>query len=225
MLIFKYGVMGSSKTANLVMAAYTLEQQGKKILVLKPSIDTRSSKGYVESRVQGLKYKCIDINSSVSLSMLIPLKITEQKINTILIDECNFLTFNQVKELRHLVDLYNIDIICYGLKNTYVDGELFEGSKALLYYSDIIREIADNEINCVYCDKKAIMNLRIVNGEPTYDGETIHIGDTKIANSEYYVPTCSKHYYNPPIEKNENIDILPNKSLNYRMIDNKIKKY
>ena len=186
-LYFYHGVMGSSKSTELLTKVHKYEEQGKKILLLKPSIDTRSEKGFIESRT-GLKHECVDINNELDIFNAI-----ETPYDCIFIDEANFLTKELVQQLRKIVDYINIDVKCYGLKNTYIDGELFEGSQALLYYADVIEEI---DCTCQFCNRDAKMNLRVVNGKPIYNGDTIQIGDTK-QNDEYYIPTCSYHYCKP----------------------------
>jgi thymidine kinase len=112
----------------------------------------------------------------------------------IIIDESQFLTKEQVKQLAYICDNFNIPIICHGLKNSYLDGELFEGSAALLYYADKIEETK----NICKCGRKATMNLRILNGKPIYDGNIINCGDTK-PTDDYYIPVCRKHYFEPQI--------------------------
>ncbi|BDR74241.1 thymidine kinase (plasmid) [Clostridium tetani] len=195
-LYFYHGVMGSSKSTELLTKVHKYEEQGKKVLLLKPSIDTRSEKGFIESRT-GLKHSCIDVIKECNLFNLINYKGTYNAYDCIFVDEANFLTKEQVKQLRKIVDRFlGIDIKCYGLKNTYIDGELFEGSQALLYYADVIEEI---DCTCQFCKKDAKMNLRVVNGSPIYNGDTIQIGDTE-QSIEYYVPTCYYHYYKPQLD-------------------------
>lgn len=194
-LYYRFSVMNSSKSANLIMIAHNYKEQGKRVLLLKPNLDIRSSKGFIESRV-GISAPCLDITKEDNL---IDLYTKEDKINdkieAILVDEANFLTKEQVKQLAYIVDNYDIPALAYGLKNTYIDSELFEGSKALLYYSDKIEEIK----NTCECGRKATMNLRILNGKPIYKGEMINCGDTK-PTDDYYIPVCRKHYFNPIIK-------------------------
>lgn len=196
-LYFYHGVMGSSKSTELLTKVHKYEEQGKEVLLLKSSIDTRSEKGYIESRT-GLKHKCVDIIKECNLFNFVNYKSTYNTYDCIFVDEANFLTKDQVKQLRMIADDFGIDVKCYGLKNTYIDGELFEGSQALLYYADVIEEI---DCTCQFCNKDAKMNLRVVDGKPTYDGKTIQIGDIE-NGEEYYIPTCYFHYYNPCINKN-----------------------
>lgn len=196
-LYYRHGTMGSSKSLNLLATAHNYESQGKKVLLLKPSIDTRSSNGFIESRA-GLYAECIDIDKSsdlISIFLILNGTNKEEKYHCLLVDEAQFLTKYQVKQLSEIVDKFNIPIIAFGLKNSFIDGELFEGSQALLYYAEKIDEIK-TVCSCSGCNKKATMNLRILDGKPVYDGEMIKCGDTK-PTSDYYVPVCRKHYYNP----------------------------
>ena len=195
-LYFRYGCMGSSKSLNLLATAHNYKSLGKNVLLLKPNLDTRSTNGYIESRA-GLKAECVDITSEDNLLELYKNKdiVMNDRIEAILVDEANFLTKEQVKQLRKIVDKFNIPVMAFGLKNSYIDSKLFEGSKALLYYADKIEEIK-TICSCSDCNKKATMNLRVLNGKPVYDGEMINCGDTK-PNSDYYISVCSNHYYNP----------------------------
>jgi thymidine kinase len=196
-LYFRYGCMDSSKSLNLLATAHNYETQGKRVVLLKPSLDIRSLSGKIESRA-GLSKSCIDILQIDNISNIIGNIVHfEEKIHCILIDESQFLTSCQVKQLVRIIEHYNIPIICYGLKNSYIDGELFEGSQALLYYADKIEEIK-TVCSCPNCNKKAIMNLRVLNGEPVYSGEVINCGDTEVSD-DYYIPVCRKHYFNPDL--------------------------
>ena len=193
-LYFKYGCMNSSKSLNLLATAHNYESQGKKVLLIKPTLDTRTDKGIIESRV-GISKKCIDVDKDTNLINLFKMHIKyNDLIHCILIDEAQFLTKDQVKQLAKIVDTYDIPVLCYGLKNSYIESELFEGSQALLYYADKLEEIKTTCF-CEGCNSKATMNLRILNGEAVYNGEMINCGDTK-PTSDYYMPVCRKHYYN-----------------------------
>lgn len=193
-LYFRYGAMDSSKSANLIMVAYNYEKQGKTALVLKPAVDTRSGKGFVESRI-GVRAKCLDIPPNCSILTLLKEDYTDKKIDCILVDECQFLTEKQVMELVEVVDKLHIPVICYGLKNSYVMGQLFEGSRSLLYFAESIEEI---KTVCTFCDKKAIMNLRVVDGKAVYSGNQVEIEQVG-QPSEYYLPVCRRHYFSPGI--------------------------
>ena len=198
-LYFRFGTMCSSKSLNLLATAHNYESQGKKVLLLKPSLDIRSESGFIESRT-GLSAECIDIDrTSDILSIFLILKhVNNEKYHCILVDEAQFLTTYQVKQLARIVDEFDTPIICWGLKNSFIDSELFEGSQALLYYAEKIEEIK-TICFCEGCNSKATMNLRVLNGKPIYDGEIVNCGDTK-PTDDYYIPVCRKHYFNPIIK-------------------------
>lgn len=198
-LYFKHGTMDASKSADLLMTAHKYEQQGKKIICLRPSLDTRTEKGFIKSRALLDRHPALCIDESFDIFSYIEsyIKNLNQNLNCILIDEAQFLSKLQIEQLVHIVDFLDVPIICYGLKNSYISGQLFEGSSALLYYADSIQEIKSV---CHFCDSKATMHLRIENNLPTRSSNTntaIIIGDTKVSNS-YYISTCRKHYFNPP---------------------------
>ena len=188
-LYFRYGAMNSSKSANLLMVAHNYEEQGKKVIIFKPSLDTRSGESLVKSRV-GIEHICKDICKDFNFYEYMK---DAQDIDCVLVDESQFCTKEQIKQLTQVADKLNIPVLCYGLKNTYIDGELFEGSAALLYYADSIEEI---KTVCQYCNRKAIMNLYLINGQPIYQGNKVQIGDVK--GEEKYVSVCREHYFNTP---------------------------
>lgn len=192
-LYFRYSVMDSSKSATLLMVAYNYKKKNNKIILLKPNLDVRSASGYIESRV-GLKSPCIDIDKNTNIIELFKEQDREvnNPIKAILVDEAQFLAKEQVEQLAYIVDKFNVPVLAYGLKNSYIKGELFEGSKALLYYADSIEQIK----NICSCGKKATMNLRVLNGNPVYEGQIINCGDTK-PTDDYYIPVCRKHYFEP----------------------------
>ena len=212
-LSYRHGAMNSSKSANLLMVAYNYEAQGRRVLCLKPAVDTRvlndenTGKGVIESRALPYSHDCELVDSSINLfkfikeyNNLIILQYVKG-LSAVLVDEAQFLSPEQVKQLADVVENLNIDVICFGLKNSFVAGKIFDGASALLYYADSIMEI---DTPCKYCDKKATMNLRIVNGVAVYSGDVVAVGDvgdvdiSNSANSEVYAQVCYHHYLNPP---------------------------
>lgn len=194
-IFFKFGSMNSGKSLLLLAAVHNYESQGKEVILLKPSLDTRSKTGRIESRI-GLSHECIDISQDDDLFTVINELIYEKETPpaAILLDEAQFLKKEQVKQLVESTLIHKIPILCYGLKNSFVESELFEGSAALLYYADKIEEIK----TVCKCGHKANFNLRILNGIPIYSGEIINCGDT-VATTDFYIPCCKEHYYNPSI--------------------------
>ena len=165
-MYFYYGVMGSSKTANVLMKKFDFEEHGRKTLLLKPSIDDRDGRSIVKSRA-GLSSEAVILEKDArvmdTIKKFLPLDV-------ILVDEVQFLTKSQVLELRELVN-NGVMVMCYGLKTDYM-GNLFEGSATLLAVADTIREIPSM---CV-CGRKAIVNARFRNGKIIYSGNQIDIG-------------------------------------------------
>lgn len=188
-LIFRYGTLSAGKSLALLTVNHNYISQGKKTIIMKPSIDTRSENGYVESRI-GVKAKCIDIDNDFNIFEYMS---NNKNISALLIDEAQFLNKYQVLQLRKVVDLLNIPVICYGLRSTYKPNELFEGSQSLFFYADKIEELK-NICMAEGCNKKAVFNLKLINEEPVYSGDTISVGD--IIGDERYMCVCSKHYHN-----------------------------
>lgn len=196
-LYFFYGCMGSAKTLNLLTSAYQLQEKNIPFLCLKPSIDTRSDK--IESRV-GIERECIIINSDCNIYSLITNYINaaksvmiEDELKWIFIDECQFLTKEQVDDLAKIVDDFDINVSCYGLRTDFKT-EMFNGSKRLMEIADTITEIK----SLCNCGKKAIVNARInENGHVIVNGSQVLIG-----GNEKYVPLCRKCYRNKTLINN-----------------------
>lgn len=195
-LIYRYGAMNSGKSLQLLSVNHNYTSQGKKTLIFKPILDTRSNSNLIESRI-GISAECLDINTEFNIYKYITeYLLLSDKLHCILCDESQFLTKEQVKQLSKIVDEYDIPCLCYGLKNSYKENELFEGSQALLYFAEKIEEIKQ-VCMCKDCTKKATHNLKLVNGKPVYDGNIVSIGD--IVGEERYLSVCRNHYYNPEI--------------------------
>lgn len=165
-MYFFYGVMGSSKTAMALMKKFSFEEHGKKVALLKPSIDIRDGKDIVKSRI-GLSCNALVLDKTKSVKDVL---LGFNKLDIIIVDEAQFLTESQVDELRDLAD-NGIMVMCYGLKTDYM-GKLFEGSKRIIEIADSIREI---QSPCK-CGKKAIINARYNGSKIIYSGDQIDIG-------------------------------------------------
>ncbi|KRN09391.1 thymidine kinase [Liquorilactobacillus mali] len=186
-LFFRYGTMNSGKSVELLKVAHNYRESGKKVILLTSSLDTRSGVGCISSRI-GISHEAIPVSNETSImGDIIDEDMLKIDPSCILIDESQFLTSKQVEELASIVDLFGIPVICYGLKNDF-SNNLFEGSKALLTLADKLEEI---KTVCRYCNKKATMNLRMVNGKPVYEGEQVQIGD------EEYISVCRRHWHCP----------------------------
>ena len=178
-LYFKYGAMGSSKSANALMARFNYEERGQKTLLVKPQIDIRDGDHTVHSRI-GLAFPCVYFHEMREMSE------DELKKNAcIIVDEAQFLTREEVMYLVHLVDDCGIPVICYGLRSDF-RGELFPGSYELLVMADKIEEVK----TICWCGKKATFNARFdENGRVLKEGEQVVLG----ANDKY-IGLCRKHW-------------------------------
>ena len=187
--------MNSGKTANLLMVAHNYHNQGKNVVILKPDKDTRwNTTIEVKSRAIVDPQEAITISDSDDLRSLVEKLLESQVIYAILVEEAQFLSKQQVRQLSIIVDDLNIPVLCYGLRCSYIDGELFEGSAALFYWADTIEEVKNV---CLYCSSKATKNLLRINGIPQYKGEQVIMGDV-IGDEIVFTPVCRKHYLNPP---------------------------
>ncbi|MCC9272342.1 MULTISPECIES: thymidine kinase [Lactobacillus] len=196
-LFFRYGAMSSGKTIEILKVAHNYEAQGRKIALMTSGLDNRSGVGTVASRI-GLHRKAIPITEDMNLFTYIEkmnshdLADGKGKLACVLIDEAQFLKRHHVLECAKIVDEFNIPVMAFGLKNDF-QNHLFEGSENLLIFADKIEEM---KTICHYCGHKAIMNLRVNNGKPVYEGEQVQIG-----GDESYYPVCRYHYFHPGIQR------------------------
>lgn len=184
-LYFKYGTVGSGKSLQLLVTAHNYERQQKKVLVLKPEMDTRFGYGIIKTRV-GLERPADVLMQDEPHLFNIP-----ENTVCILIDEAQFLSANWIDYLREISISYNIPIICFGLKADF-KSNLFAGSKRLLEIADKTEEI---KTVCSYCTNKATQNLKILDGRPVTKGQSIELGDEK-----KYLPLCWECYYKATTE-------------------------
>lgn len=174
-LYFRYGAMGSSKTANAIMVQYNYNERGQKVLMVKPRLDTRDGERIVRSRC-GLETECVFIEEVMDMDV--------SGYDCVIVDEAQFLTKAQVERLVHIVDVLNIPVIAYGLRTDF-QGNFFEGSMWLMAWADTIEEVK----TICWCGKKATCNARVFNGRVVKEGEQILLG----GNSQY-VSLCRKHW-------------------------------
>ena len=188
-LFFRYGAMNAGKSIEVLKVAHNYEEQGKQVLLMTSSLDTRNGQGQIASRI-GLSRKAVALQADTNIYTVVQNQCPQAAC--ILIDEAQFLTVEQVKQAAAVVDELGIPVMAFGLKNDS-QNHLFAGSEALLIYADKIEEM---KTICWFCRKKATMNLRITNGQADYGGKQIQIG-----GNESYYPVCRKHYLNPPLDK------------------------
>lgn len=178
-LYFRYGVMGSSKTANALMVRYNYEERGQDALLVKPAVDQRDGARFVASRA-GLSHPCIYFSDLMEMT---PRQL--KPYACIIVDEAQFLTREEVMYLVYLVDDLGIPVMCYGLRADF-KGDLFPGSEALLVMADKIEEIK----TVCWCGRKATFNARFDrSGKVLKEGEQVVLG----ANDQY-IGLCRRHW-------------------------------
>lgn len=182
-LYFRYGAMGSGKSTALMQVNYNYKSKGFKTFIVKPKIDIKGNTKLVSRMGVSIETDLL-IDSKDSFYNYLNLIL--DNIVCILVDEAQFLKEKQVKELFEIAKIYDIPVICYGLKTNF-KGKLFEGSKALFELSDEFEELA----TVCDCGKKARFNARKVDGKLTSTGEEVIIDGT--SNIEY-VSLCGKCY-------------------------------
>lgn len=176
--------MKNNKTTEILTTLHDDEQRGKRVLTLTSIIDNRFGVGKIASRIKTLEPKsAYPIGERTNITELVE-KFKPEKI---LIDEAHFLYKNNILELEQICLHKKIPIYAYGLLSDS-NNNIFEGAAQLLVCAT---KVIEKERECWYCQKKATKNLRIVDGEPIYNGKAIMIGD-----QEYY-PVCTEHYFNP----------------------------
>ena len=177
-LYFKYGAMGSSKTAQALITKFNYEERGMKVWLAKPKVDDRDGQSVIKSRI-GLEEKCYTISEDENVYEYF--SQIKEKINVIIIDECQFLTEEQVDQLSRIVIDYKIPVLCFGLRTDFRT-KMFPGSKRLFEIAESISEIK----TICECGRKASVNARIdENGNVLTEGAQVFIG-----GNESYVAMC-----------------------------------
>ena len=182
-LYFKYGAMGSSKTAQALITKFNYEERGMKVWLMKPSIDTRFGRNIIRSRI-GIYSEAdvIDPDSSI-LDRYLNSGNGKKDCDVIIIDEAQFLTEKQVAALRYIGDEYDIPVLCFGLRTDFLT-HLFPGSRRLFEVAESITEIK----TICECGRKAMVNARIgPNGKIVTVGEQVFLG-----GNESYIAMCHK---------------------------------
>jgi len=193
-LYFHYSTMNAGKSTHALTTAFNYKERNMRTLLVKPAVDSREQ-GVIASRI-GISETCCLVEPHEMISHLLTPQtklygVLEQhkhfdfKIDCVIVDEAQFLTAEQVYDLTKITDLYNIPVMCYGLRTDF-QGKMFEGSKALFELADKLVEIK----TICWCGKKATMVVRTdSNGDVIRDGEQVVIG-----GNECYISLCRKHF-------------------------------
>lgn len=181
-LYFKYGSMGSSKSAQALMCQFNYEQKGMKVLLVKPALDNRGDNGeqrMVRSRI-GLASECETISPTQSFVELFENFKSQHGCDCVIVDEAQFCTAPQVDELKQISA--QVPVLCYGLMTDFCC-RMFEGSKRLVELADSLQEIK----SVCRCGRKSTVNARFINGKCVDDGPVLFIGgDESYENMCYW---------------------------------------
>lgn len=192
-LYFRYGTMGSAKTAMLLTQAYNFEERQMEYLCFKPVIDTREQRNVIRSRI-GIERECRWIYPDTDLYSELR-HIFEQTLSLpswLLVDEAQFLSAAQVEQLARVTDDFGCNVMCYGLRTDFKT-HLFEGSRRLFEIADSIEEIKST----CSCGRKTIVNARIDSASNIItEGEQVEIG-----GNDKYMAVCRKCWSNKRVEK------------------------
>ena len=181
-LYFKYGAMGSSKTAQALIAKYNYEENDMKVWLLKPSADTRDGVNILRSRI-GLEAEVEIATPAVNIYDRFAEGFADN-CDAVIVDECQFLTVEQIDQLRQIVDDYNVPVMCFGLRTDF-QTKLFPGSHRLMEIADSIEEIK----TMCDCGAKATVNARVNDGYIVTEGAQVVLG-----GNDSYIAMCHRCY-------------------------------
>lgn len=191
-LYFKYGAMGCSKTAQALITKFNYEERGMKVLLIKPAIDTRDGVDLVKSRI-GLQSEAYAVDSQENLYDFYTKKHSD--CNVVIVDECQFLTPEQVDQLGDIVIKLSVPVLCFGLATDFTT-HLFPGSRRLFEIAESISEIK----SVCKCGAKATVNARFDDdGHVVYKGEQVVLG-----GNGRYTAMCRKCWLKIKAEQEKN---------------------
>ncbi|MEI8156383.1 MAG: thymidine kinase [Burkholderiales bacterium] len=181
-LFFRYSAMNAGKSTALLQIAYNYEEQGQQVLLFTAAIDDRRGAGCIASRL-GLERQASVFDDKTDFLTLLA---TETTLACVLVDEAQFLSSDQARQLHQLSNVHNLPVICFGLRSDF-QGNAFPGSAQLLTLAEDIEEI---KTICA-CGRKATMNIRIDD-----NGQRVHAGDqVVIGGNNRYQQACARCFY------------------------------
>ena len=181
-LYFKYGAMGSSKTAQALITKYNYEENDLKVWLIKPSADTRDGVQILRSRI-GLAAAVEVMAPQADIYLL----FSQERVgmcDVIIVDECQFLTELQIDQLRSIVNDFNVPVMCFGLRTDF-QTHLFPGSRRLMEVADTSQEIK----TICDCGAKATVNARVNDGYIVTEGAQVVLG-----GNDSYIAMCHRCY-------------------------------
>ncbi|MGF1724130.1 thymidine kinase [Photobacterium nomapromontoriensis] len=183
-MYFYYSAMNAGKSTTLLQSSFNYRECGMTPVIFTAAIDDRYGKGVVSSRI-GLQEDAELFSVEDDLYHRLQIMHDAKKIDCVMVDECQFLTKDQVYQLTEVVDKLHIPVLCYGLRSDF-RGELFEGSRYLLAWADKLVELK----TICHCGRKANMVIRQdETGKAIADGDQVEIG-----GNDRYLSVCRKHY-------------------------------
>lgn len=191
-LYFKYGAMGSSKSAQALITKFNYEELGMTVWLIKPSTDTRDGADIIRSRI-GLEAHAVVITPQ---TRIVEAYTNAGKHDVIIADEAQFFTPGQIDELRRLVDEENLPVLCFGLRTDFLT-HFFPGARRLMELADSITEIK----TVCECGRKATVNARIdQNGKIVTEGDQVLLG-----GNDAYIAMCHQCWKRKIKEQNQNV--------------------
>ena len=181
-LYFKYGAMGSSKTAQALITKYNYEENDMRVWLVKPSADTRDGEDVIRSRI-GLEARCQIITPPINIYELFCAHCREA-CDVVIADECQFFTEENIDQLRAIVDDFKVPVLCFGLRTDFRT-HLFPGSRRLMELADAIEEIK----TMCDCGTKATVNARVNDGYIVTEGAQVVLG-----GNDSYIAMCHRCY-------------------------------
>lgn len=198
-LYFRYGAMGSSKTANALMVRYNYMEKGQKAILLKPRTDDRDGINTVRSRMGLCEEATLveDFLEEVTKRWFTGESEGWRELDCVIVDEAQFLSEEQVDILAEVVDRYDLPVICYGLRTDFTS-HLFPGAKRLMEIANYIEEVP----TVCWCGRRAHFNARVADGKIVRSGEQVMMG-----GNESYVSLCRRHFLSGEINGARERDI------------------
>lgn len=183
-LYFYYSSMNAGKSTHLLQSSYNYQERGLNTLIYTAKIDDRFAHGKVTSRL-GINADANLFDSKSDIYQEVAQLITSKSIDCILIDEAQFLTMEQVKQLTDVVDALHIPVLAYGIRTDFL-GQTFSGSAALLAWADKLVELK----TICHCGRKAGFVIRMdESGQAVKDGAQVEVG-----GNERYESLCRAHF-------------------------------
>lgn len=183
-LYFYYAAMNAGKSTVLLQSSYNYQERGMRTLMFAPVLDTRAGYGRIQSRI-GLASDALPLRATDDLLEVIRAEHTKSAVACVFVDEAQFISPAQVRQLAEVADGLDIPVLCYGLRTDF-QAKLFPGSAELLALADDLIELK----TICHCGRKATMNLRV-----TEDGTAVREGaQVEIGGNDRYIAVCRRHH-------------------------------